>query len=145
MNPDQKRIFDTAMIRLRPRIDDFINFIRWGTKEEKKRAFHALENYSLQIKKELESGSVSVFEAEAKFDQFVSTYGFEPPKVAGSCPIKSNNPFAQGFESLNKFLESEGFECPKCHQKADGPVGNQCPHCGITKEQWAKESKEVCN
>lgn len=147
MKPDQKRIFDVAMIRLKPRIDDFISMVRWGTKEEKKRAFHALENYSLQVKKELESGAVSIFEAETRFDEFVQVYGFEPPKVSGSCPIKSNNPLTQGFESLNKALNNEWFTCPnkKCGYKANGPVGDTCPGCGLTKEDYAKSGAVTCN
>ena len=140
----QKQVFDLAVISLKPRINEFIKMVRFANLAEKKTAFHALENYSLQVKKELESGIVSVFESEAGFDQFVSSYGYEPPKVAGSCPIKSNNVFSNGFEKLNGVMENDKFECPKCHSKADGPVGNQCPNCGITKEQWARQSHEVC-
>jgi hypothetical protein len=39
----------------------------------------------------------------------------------------------------------EWFTCPKCHHKADGPVGNTCPGCGLTKEAYAIESGVSCN
>jgi hypothetical protein len=145
MKSAQKEIFDQSMIRLKPRIEEFIARVRWGTSEEKKKAFHALENYSLQVKKELEEGVVSVYEVQESFDDFVKTLGYEPPKVAGSCPIKSGNILAQGFNALNGVLESEWFKCPKCPFKANGPIGNSCPGCGLTKEAYAKESGESCD
>jgi hypothetical protein len=145
MSTNEKQVFDTAMTRLSPKIDEFIEMMKWATNDEKRRAFHALENYSLKIKKELEEGKVTVFEAEENFTNFVTSYGFEPPKVSGSCPIKSSGISSLGASSLNSFLEnSEGFTCPKCSKKADGPVGNKCPNCGITKEEWAKQSHQVC-
>lgn len=47
--------------------------------------------------------------------------------------------------STNLF-EDEGqewFTCPKCSFKADGPVGNQCPGCKITMEEYAQEEGAV--
>ena len=141
----RRDIFNTAIVRLTPKIDDFISMMKWATSEEKKKAFHALENYSLRVKKELEEGVVTLFEVENNFDNFINSYGFEPPKVAGSCPIKSSGVGSFGSNSINSILEGdEGFTCPKCSKKADGPVGNKCPNCGITKEEWAKQSSETC-
>jgi hypothetical protein len=39
----------------------------------------------------------------------------------------------------------EWFRCPKCEYKADGPIGNTCPGCGITKETFAEETGIVCD
>ncbi len=39
----------------------------------------------------------------------------------------------------------EWFSCPKCSFKADGPVGNSCPGCGLTKEAYAEESGISCD
>ncbi|HZE87239.1 MAG TPA: hypothetical protein VE090_03455 [Methylomirabilota bacterium] len=39
----------------------------------------------------------------------------------------------------------EWFTCPKCNYHADGPVGNSCPGCGLTKEQYAEESGVSCD
>lgn len=81
----------------------------------------------------------------------------------GSCPaIKQNN--ALFGDSIQKFLtntdfldaalnktplerkimeeKSQYFECPKCHQPIPAGEGiTTCPHCGITKDQYAKESQ----
>lgn len=40
--------------------------------------------------------------------------------------------------------EDSHFTCPKCPYKASGPIGNQCPGCGLTKEQFAEEGGEIC-
>ena len=80
-------------------------------------------------------------------------YGYMPPVVVGSCGAtgsNSNNIFTNNYEKLMKTLfGNEWFECPECGYKADGPVGNSCPKdrggCGLTKEKYAKESKEpIC-
>ncbi len=39
----------------------------------------------------------------------------------------------------------EWFSCPKCSFRADGPVGNCCPGCGLTKEAFAEESGISCD
>jgi len=39
----------------------------------------------------------------------------------------------------------EWFNCPKCEYKADGPIGDICPGCGITKEEYALEVDVVCD
>lgn len=45
--------------------------------------------------------------------------------------------------SVSEF--TEWFTCPKCQYHADGPVGNKCPSCGITKEQFVKENRaQIC-
>lgn len=36
----------------------------------------------------------------------------------------------------------EWFNCPKCQYRADGPIGNICPGCFTTKEQFVSEAKE---
>lgn len=37
----------------------------------------------------------------------------------------------------------EWFTCPKCSYKADGPIGNTCPGCNLTKEEYAAEEGAV--
>lgn len=147
-DPKEQARFAAVMQRIKPRIDQFIKYVRFGTTEEKKRAFHALENFALQAKKDLENGVEIIFEPRAKFQLFIDKYGFEPPKVAGSCPIKSPNLLGQ-YQALNKVLgqdKQEWFTCPKCSYKADGPVGNSCPGCGLTKEAYIEETgAEACD
>lgn len=130
MDEDQQQVFDQAMLKMQNRIDEFIAMVKYGTREEKRRAFFAIENYSLALKKELESGIGTVYKPEDKFEDFVRTYGFESPDVKGNCPITSSNPLSLGFEALNKALEFEDAfaECKICKQTG---VDNHyhCPGC----------------
>ncbi|HMS22290.1 MAG TPA: hypothetical protein PKA38_00850 [Candidatus Levybacteria bacterium] len=61
-------------------------------------------------------------------------------------PVKQIiNSITPRLGSTNLF-EDEGqewFTCPKCSFKADGPVGNQCPGCKITMEEYAQEEGAV--
>lgn len=45
------------------------------------------------------------------------------------------------FLRNNKPKEQEGFTCPKCHEKFPPTVrvGDRCPACGYTKEQYEKD------
>ena len=43
-----------------------------------------------------------------------------------------------------KKQEQEWFSCPKCKYKADGPVGDTCPGCRLSKEEFAKSGGSVC-
>jgi hypothetical protein len=38
---------------------------------------------------------------------------------------------------------NEWFNCPDCNYKASGPIGDRCPGCRITKEQYATKSGKV--
>lgn len=50
--------------------------------------------------------------------------------------------------SVSEFGNSEGeskwFTCPDCNFEANGPIGNTCPNCGLTKEKYAESAEEVC-
>lgn len=48
-----------------------------------------------------------------------------------------------GSKSIFEDEDQEWFTCPKCSYKADGPVGNQCPGCNLTKEEFAAEEGAV--
>ncbi len=77
-------------------------------------------------------GSVKVREVKTGCG---SSGGFELSKGKGS-----------GVFSVGEYGNKEWFICPKCNYKADGPVGNTCPGCGLTKEAYAQESGEpVCD
>jgi hypothetical protein len=77
--------------------------------------------------------------------ELASLYGLKARKIddfmaftfmQGSCPIPGGGMANYGF---GESLYYQPFECPKCHNMSYSPVGNKCPHCGITKEQWAKK------
>lgn len=75
----------------------------------------------------------------------------------GSSGSSSENIFENSFEKISKnsmlFSVSEfgikdnqeWFVCPKCSYRADGPVGDACPGCGLTKQEYAKETGINCN
>ncbi len=48
------------------------------------------------------------------------------------------------LRSLGTGGESSGFVCPKCEYQAKGPVGNTCPGCGLTKEEYARSGGKTC-
>lgn len=47
-------------------------------------------------------------------------------------------------QTLESIMTQEYFKCPKCEYQADGPIGDKCPGCGLTKEQAAEEGIKVC-
>lgn len=152
-NDNEKIVFKNVISKLDPTIDEFVRFIRYGKREEKVKAFNSIENYALELKKRYkQSGNIRYLDERERHEVrnlsgLISRYGFEPPVVRGSCGstknMKSNNILNNGFEALRRSLpgeEDEWFTCPKCSYKADGPVGNKCPGCGLTKEDYSKES-----
>lgn len=86
----------------------------------------------------------------------------------GSCPaVESHNSTFPGdtqqsflsntdlINALNKNTpleakatdnKSSSFPCPKCHRPIPSGEGRtQCPHCNLTKEQYAKEVGQTCD
>lgn len=55
---------------------------------------------------------------------------------------RNNSPWSVSEFGNNN--DQEWFQCPKCRYKANGPVGNTCPGCGLTKEQYAQEAGIAC-
>lgn len=41
--------------------------------------------------------------------------------------------------------KEEWFSCPKCSYKANGPVGDTCPGCRLTKEEFVSEGGPSCD
>lgn len=151
-----ENVFQKVIGKLRPMVEQFIDLVKGGAQEEKLKAFYALENYALELKGRYEQqsqGNVSHFDDWHAYQLYdiMHTHGHESPQVSGSCgpsgKTRSNGLFSR-YEALMKaiFGEQEWFNCPKCNYQADGPVGNTCPGCGISKENYAKESgKETCD
>lgn len=144
-------VFDFVVDKMKPVIDEFIQFVKFGTREEKITAFHALENYALDLKKKKSETEQVVYLSDRKtitdLQGLVALYGYRPPSVLGSCgatgDIKSSNIF-NTFTTLKNALENnEWFTCPKCNWQADGPIGNgPCGGCGLTLSQWMEEAKK---
>lgn len=153
-------------------IDEFVGLIRSGSREERITAFHALENYALELKKSIthkaeaaENDNI-IFMSDHREHRYLTDilplYGFRPPVVGGSCgstgeDTKSSDLFADNYKDLMKAIfgdfkemfgvdDNEWYTCPKCPYKASGPInGTTCPGCGLTQEQYAKETgQSVC-
>jgi hypothetical protein len=151
-NEKEQEKFDQIIKKMFPLIWDFIGSSR------SLRGLYSLENYALALKKDYEAnerGSIVEivdFRSPKAIRDIIRDYGHEPPKVAGSCGstgsknrIVSSNIF-NALSSINSLSEGEWFTCPKCGYEADGPIGNECPGCGLTKDDYAEESGEpVCD
>lgn len=80
-------------------------------------------------------------------------FDFAPRVVATSCGnsgglgssslIRSEATLTTQTSEVSR-TDSEPFECPNCHAKTYGPVGNQCPHCKITKDEAAEKGLITC-
>lgn len=67
-----------------------------------------------------------------------------PIFFGGSCSVVANAGLP--VYSFADWLLKEPFSCPNCGYVSFRPVGDTCPSCGITKEEWLKENEqaEVC-
>ena len=150
-NEKKQEEFNQIIKKMFPLIWDFIGSSR------SLRGLYSLENYALELKKDYErserEGRIEIadFKSAKTIKDIIGDYGREPPKVAGSCgstsnnKVKSSNVF-NSYSSFNSLSESEWFTCPKCGYEANGPIGNKCPGCNLTKEDYAEESGEpVCD
>jgi hypothetical protein len=86
----------------------------------------------------------------------IYTLGMQPVRVVATGCGASGGFSVNGFnqqisspfsvsEFSKKGTNQEWFNCPKCSYKADGPVGNRCPGCGLTKEQFAEQGGKACD
>lgn len=152
-----KEVFRKSLNKLKGGIDQVAKIIQSGTEKEKRSAINTLENLAIEIKGKLESSfnEQIIFLEDFKLPDFalamrMQKYQTAPPPIPGSCgmtgKIESSNIFGKLFNSDSNLSKNsqEWFNCPKCSYKADGPVGNTCPGCGLTKEQYAQESGEIC-
>lgn len=64
-------------------------------------------------------------------------------KDKGTASILSNSVAQFGVSSSGGTREH--FNCPECHYKASGPIGNTCPGCGLTKEAYAEKTGVSCD
>lgn len=121
--------------------------------DQQQKAFHALENYFLELKDQKRYRDEHViFTSErpreaVPFEHFVSSYGYEPPQTQGSCGSSggrnSNDMYGTGsiFKSEKGSAEAVSnaasgdmkcVTCPFCHEMVDAIVTSskiECPEC----------------
>ena len=153
---EEQEEFAKIIHSINPLIKDFMSVVRWGTSVEKVKAFNALENYFLKLKKDYQNsarGEIIYVRAlkNIKIKDIVGDFGHKPPVTVGSCgstksnELTSSNMFSKGSFLNSLFGNEERFTCPKCGYGTTEPVGNECPNCHITKEQYANESGISCD
>ncbi len=148
---EEKEKFLKIIQEMNPLLKDFINLVRFGVDNEKIKALNVLENYALKLKNDYQNNTENLIyirgENDLRIRDMVGDFGHKPSVIRGSCGNSSNisNLLTKG-SILNSLIENQQwFACPKCSYRADGPVGNQCPGCGLTKEEYAQESGISCD
>lgn len=153
--------FNNIIQKMFPLIYDFVSSVKnpWKRRSEKIKELYSLENYALRLKREYDQslihrGNTLVdFRPIPRLPEIIGEYGHEPPKVMGSCPnadnktsgLTSSNVFSRGSALNSLFGEQEWFHCPKCDFQADGPIGDTCPNCKLTKDEYAQETGVSCD
>ncbi len=154
---DKKKtgVFKKVIAEIDPLLDSFVQIVRFGTKEEKIKAFHAIENYTLKLRKEYEEeeqGNNVIYLTQKKthLTDIIETYGNKKPPVAyGSCGStggsgsqRSNNLISAGSgEVINSAFGSDShgsreFNCPACGGRNIRPMNTllkECQKCGSDK------------
>ncbi|MFH1827178.1 MAG: hypothetical protein ABH812_01940 [bacterium] len=152
----QQRFLNTIRA-LSPLINALIRLTQEGASyEERRGALNVLENLTADLSTPLKVNfdqrlndlkALSFYEAARR-------YGYEPKRVAGSCgssgttnssDILSNNIF-NSIGDVSSILDNNNekddmFECPSCHQLSKPPVGNCCPKCNITFEEYRAQAE----
>lgn len=139
--------------------NQYIYAVSLGDISQAKLILRSAYNRACEIKKEIDQG-VSPHTAIQKLPldgALIHYYAKQEKTVTqGSCPVSQGNfedPFSpttildrlSSGNSINSMVsESQHFTCPNCNHQAEGPVGNQCPSCSITREQWAEKGNQVC-
>jgi hypothetical protein len=128
---DNTEMFRWVIAKLARSIDEFIFLARTAEREEKLKAFYALENLALKLKEEYVQG-IDLRQANYPVEKpivladLVETYGYKPPAAFGSCggtAEKSNNIFNL---NLSKLMNVIGFHGQDYEFDQPGP----CRICG---------------
>ena len=150
-NLKEKEKFQKVIQVLNPLIEDFTQLANYATLAEKEKAFFSLENYALKLKKDyekLQRGNI-IFSKDIRWEfrlqDIVGDFGYQPPKVAGSCGSTSKDSFTSSnifnkLSELNSLMSDKygdrEFDCPECGRtnirRKDKLISN-CQHCNSSK------------
>lgn len=163
MGVDKKQIDDSLRFEKRTR-DDLVGWVRLyssavlsGDIDFAEKLLLAIYNYAFDTRRNiLQFSADPAYPAHLSEERFNYYASQKRTVTAGSCPVSQNSfsdPFAP-TSLVDKLLngktingiasEAQNFVCPNCEHRADGPVGNQCPGCNITREEWAEKGNRVC-
>lgn len=164
--------FDTVLHELAPLIDEYVLLLTGMQDVDRfqspyfavmlthaKTMLKAIYNRAEALKKEYEfSGTIAVQYAnlmDYEKQALIQQYGKRDAFVVGggSCPSVSATAssdillLTSGRATFQEAQEmaKRGFDCPECGGHIAWGSGNTCPHCHITKEQYAsKTGRQAC-
>lgn len=152
---DQSRnIFQNALGAMRDKIEDFIQIVKFGSEDQKEMAFRALENFAIEFNRRQTRPDNTIFFSDRvglRELMKMPNYQVKPQSISGSCGSSGRAETNDIFRSINGSIsnnlynkDQEHFTCPRCKKTAEGPIGNTCPSCGLTKEKFVKDGGEAC-
>jgi hypothetical protein len=128
----EKALFrDNVFVKLLKNYEAYVNMSTFASYENAK----ALEILS-QLYQHTQIKAAQIGLLDRRSDMMYLPLIFQ----GGSCPTIGNNGF--GFYDFSAYLYGEPFTCPNCGYVSYTPVGDQCPKCRITKEEWKKKQKQ---
>ncbi len=125
-DPEAQANSESIIAEMKPLIDEATSIMLLGTKEQKQKTLHALENYALKLKVETNTekkGEHVIFrtikQSRSGISGIIDTYGYEPPRVQGSCGSSDN---VKSSKDGNTVSSVTSGECPsiKCGGNKDG-------------------------
>lgn len=159
-----KEEFDQVLIIVTPLITSYVNTMSEKPFDQNlqlltynailNKADVALEIIKSRYNDELLAQYIYQSKLASKMDIFI--YGKQPVRVAatgcgssGGFAVANNLNITAAPFSVSEFgsksKQEEWFSCPKCEYKASGPIGNTCPGCRLTKEEFVDEGGVVCD
>jgi hypothetical protein len=148
-NKEEQEKFNIIMQKMSPLYPEFVQLAKDShkPKSEKIQALYSIINYALQLKKEYDrpfiggERTVVDFKPIPNLAVIAGRYGYEPPKVAGSCPNSSNDSSltSSNLLSRNSFINKLSGEDEMDYEfDQDGPckkcfADTKCGPCGICK------------
>ncbi len=136
----EREWFDATIADLSPAIEDFMNLVRHGTREERLDAFHTIEKHAAELQRLRKEGGISSLRAKPRLEELQVAYkNVALENSGGSCPIlnRSGNAFESTYDALNKALFGESWDG---EYNEDGP----CVACGKDVPCGPCKVCEVC-
>lgn len=136
-DPSQRAKFDGVIrVRVSPLIDEFISSTKGMSNYQRVTSIHAMENIVTEARKAKNIGTFLIQRQVSNLSEAREQYGHEPERVAGSCPVKSNNPLEDGldasgiFDGINYEFKDFG-PCKECDSETNLGPCKVCLKCDI--------------
>lgn len=137
-DPGERARFAIVRQRIDPLIKEYISKQKSMSGFEKISSIHALENIVAKARRAKNDELILYEERILTLSDARRDHGHEPEKVAGSCPVKSNNPISgteRGALSVILFRLPEDkygareVYCEACHMYSIRPMGELLARC----------------